>query len=306
MALVAESRRNCFWFGTENRLEWFPTPLRGADVSESNWESGGGLLNGGGYQLNSFGSHGNYIFEWPSSSSREVAQKMRSYASGTYGRGLIYFVDPLTHDTNLFSAMWADPSIGLGYEGASLVYGLDPVALPTSGWEQNDLPVRSAYYDLGGITAGWRDKQEAIFIPIPAGYTLHLGAIYAQSGSGGVLYRTQATNGALGAIQTLTPLTTTTASLVSSTENSSNAGVWVWVGKTASGAGTVTLTAMTARLTQDSRPNPGIGDGPWIGGQGHSGCRFIGRPTYIENTGISGGQVGFAASFREVGSWIYG
>lgn len=45
--------------------------------------------------------------------------------------------------------------------------------------------------------------------------------------------------------------------------------------------------------------------GPWVGGQGHSGCRFDGEPTYIEYTGVNGGQVGYAATFREVGSWEY-
>lgn len=47
-------------------------------------------------------------------------------------------------------------------------------------------------------------------------------------------------------------------------------------------------------------------EGTWIGGQGHSGCRFIGKPTYVNNTGVDGGQVSFAASFREVGLWVNG
>ena len=46
--------------------------------------------------------------------------------------------------------------------------------------------------------------------------------------------------------------------------------------------------------------------GPWIGGMGHSGCRFAGKPTYVGNTGVGGGQVSFAATFVGVGSWIHG
>lgn len=46
--------------------------------------------------------------------------------------------------------------------------------------------------------------------------------------------------------------------------------------------------------------------GPWIGGQGHSGCRFVGVPTYVSNSPYAGGRIGFAASFTEVGSWVYG
>ena len=41
----------------------------------------------------------------------------------------------------------------------------------------------------------------------------------------------------------------------------------------------------------------------WLGGQGNSGCRFVGSPTYIENTGVNGGQISYAASFKEVGDW---
>ena len=44
----------------------------------------------------------------------------------------------------------------------------------------------------------------------------------------------------------------------------------------------------------------------WIGGQGHSGCRFSGMPSYVNNGPIAGGRIGFAASFKEVGTWIRG
>lgn len=41
----------------------------------------------------------------------------------------------------------------------------------------------------------------------------------------------------------------------------------------------------------------------WLGGQGNSGCRFVGSPTYIENNGVNGGQISYAASFKEIGDW---
>lgn len=311
MAFIAEERRKKFWFGTENRAEFFPTPNRGADVSPTGWEAGGTLLNGGGYQLNSFGSHKNFIFEWPGSSAREVAQKMKSYADGTYGRGLIYFIDPLTWTTNMLPAQWADPSMALGYEGASLVYGVDPVSVPTSGWESNDLPVNSAYYNLGSIATGWRGKEEAVFIPIPSGHTLALGSFHSQTGTGRVYYREQATNGALGTIAELTPLANNASQVVNTSVSGANlAGVWLYVGKSAAGAGSVTLSGMSGRIIESAKiPSPQydlLQEGPWIGGQGHSGCRFIGKPTYVNNTGVDGGQVSFAASFREVGLWVNG
>lgn len=307
MVLIAQARRNNLFFGTLDKMDWFPTPLSGAEVSPSGWGADGTLLNGGGFALNSFGSHKRYIFEWPQSSSREVSQLMKSYADGTYGRGLIYFVDPLIYDTNTLPAMWADPSMGIGYEGSSLVYGLEASAIPTNGWAQNNLPVQSAYYDLQSVATGWRGTEHAVFLPIPEGYNLALGSFHSQSGAGEVFYREQATNGALGAISVLSGMSNSSSVVVDTVVPGSGIrGVWLYVGKSAPGAGSVTMTAMTARLFRSNRSISEVEAGPWIGGQGHSGCRFVGKPTYINNTGVDGGQVSFAASFVEVGSWLYG
>lgn len=49
-----------------------------------------------------------------------------------------------------------------------------------------------------------------------------------------------------------------------------------------------------------------LSSGPWIGGQGHSGCRFANTPSYVTNSGYAGGRIGFAASFTEVGDWVFG
>lgn len=308
MAVLAESKHFNLWFGTRERMEFLPTPKRGADVSPAGWGDGGSYLNGGGYQLASFGSHKNYSFEWSGASSRQVAQKMKSYSDGSYGRGLIYFVDPLIYDMNVFPAMWADPSIGTGLEGSSLVYGVDPVRVATPSSSANNLPVASANYNLATVAPGWRGYEEAVFLPIPDGYTLALGSIHTQTGTGRVFYRLQDLNGNLGTISPLTPIAPTASALVNtSIPHTAASGVWVYVGKTAAGAGAVTLSALTGRLFLTVGESISrISSGPWIGGQGHSGCRFNGKPTYLNNTGADGGQVGFAATFREVGSWMYG
>lgn len=254
MATIAQSRRNNLWFGTEEKMGWLPTPNRGAQTGGTGWSAEGTTLNGGGFQLNSFGSHRQYIFEWPSTSSAKMAQLMKSYADGSFGRGLIYFLDPLIYMTNVLPAMWADPSMGIGQEGASLVYGVEASRLPTSGHEANSLPVASAYYDLTGVAAGWRGKEDAVFIPIPDGYTLSLGSIHSQSGQGRVMYRTQARNGGLGTVSEVTPLPTSTSTLVNTFISGPDvAGAWLFVGKAGSGAGSVTLTAMTGRLIPSAK-----------------------------------------------------
>lgn len=308
---MAYSDRKRLWFGTASGgMNWFYTPLKGAEMNPEGWTTGGTLLNGGGYQQNSFGSHRTYTFEWPSSSSREAAALMKAYADGTYGRGLIYFIDPLIYDKNILPAQWADPSMVLDYEGASHVYGVNPTGSNTANWKTNRLPVRSVTYDLTNVTAGFRGQEDSVFIPIPQGYSLLLGAVYSSTGTGGVFMSPQSSTGTIGSAQKLTSVAATTSGtfLPDSIASTSAGGVWLWVGKSASGASTVSLTSLIARLVPTSDISLAVNAyrkiGPWEPGMGHSGCRFIGKPTYIANTGVNGGQVSFAASFREVGSYL--
>lgn len=151
MAVLAMNGRNKLWFGTLDRAEWLPTPNRGADVSPTGWADGGTFLNGGGYQRRSFGTHKTYNFEWPPSSALKTSAKMESYFNGSFGRGLIYLLDPLTWHVNVLPSCWAAPSQGVGVEGVSLLPGVEPIGVSTSSPGTNALPVRSAFYDLGAI-----------------------------------------------------------------------------------------------------------------------------------------------------------
>lgn len=292
------------WFGTMQRMQWVRTPNAGADMSPVSWGAGGTFLNGGGYQRNAWSSHREYTFEWPDSSSREAAALMQAYRNGTYGRGLIYFIDPLIYDQNILPARWADPSMAIGDEGSPLVYGVYPEGVITSGSGVNNLPVRSAYYNLNEIAPGYRSDHETVFIPIPEGYTLYLGSMHQTTGSGGVFVTSVSGAGNNGATAALTPVPNSASNIVPE-QFSGGAGVRIWVGKSAAGSASVTLTAMTARLFKTwVTPPPTFLSGPWTPGLGHSGCRFVGNPTYVANNGINGGRIGYAATFKEVGDWV--
>lgn len=332
---MAVNSRFCFWFGTESRMDWFATPLQGADSSPSAWGADGTLLNGGGWALNSWGSHKRYTYEWPASSSREVAQKMKSYRDGTYGRGLLYFLEPTIFTTNVLPAHWADPSMAIDNEAPSLVYGHEPTAVPTSGGALNGLPVNSAYYSVTSAPQTDPLPESSVFIPIPEGHTLFLGAFYSATGSAGVYATPVNSNGSYGAAVRLTELENSSTQIVNDPFSGIN-GVRLWAGRTSSSVSTLTLTAMAGRIIETSKlpaPDteglyPGVNvfpsetlfpgggasspkierfsRGPWIGGQGHSGCRFLGTPTYVTNSPIEGGRIGFAATFAEVGAWSLG
>lgn len=287
-----------FWFGTEKRMGWFPSPLQGADMSPEGWNANGTLLNGGGWSRASFLTHKTFTFEWKSTSALETAAKMKAYQSGTYGRGLIYFIDPMIYDKNVLPERWADPSILLGDEGRSLVYNVSPEEAPVSGGSPMDLPVSASYYDLTGVTSGYRGDKDSVFIPIPEGYVLHLGAFYSATDDGGI-FASPVYNGVVGSETKLTPLSTAGPTLLAD-EFVGASGVRLWLGKDGAD-GTVTVTAMIGRLYKVGAAV--VKTGKWVPGMGHSGCRFSGPPTMIRNTGIRGGTASFAATFREVGDW---
>lgn len=317
------------WFGTLERMTWFRTPRPGADSSPSGWEAGGTLLNGGGYQGNSWNSHKVYTYDWPESSSRQEAQMMKSYADGSYGRGLIYFVDPLIFDQNVLPARWADPSMALDWDGASHVAGIDPTSSLTTSGDGLGLPVQSANYNMLNTAVGWRGFEDAVYLPIPTGYTLVLGAFYSATGTGRVLVAPHRAGLTPGPTTTSLPqLANNTSPTTVGSTFSDIPGVWLWIGKTASGAATVRLSALRAKLVPSLPDGVGggygedeygmewyggvaegdsilIADETWMGGMGHSGTRFIGKPTYSPTSGVNGGQIGFAASFREVGDSVY-
>lgn len=320
---------------------WITCPLSGADSSPEAWGADGTLLNGGGYALNSWGSHKQYTYGWGASSSRQDAQFMKSLADGSYGRGLIHFIEPTLYDQNILPARIADPSMAVDDEGASMVYGFDPEGVATSGWETNLLPVTSAYYNLFGADVGYRGDADSVYVSIPEGYTLYIGAFYSETGSGGIFARPVNLNGTDGTDVKLT-MQANDAEQIVTDDFAGVRGVRIWLGKTASGVASVTATALIARLIPSNRittPEQAAIDpdslgygldaygqtnygsyqdyipagftaqyrrmikGPWVGGMGHSGCRFVGKPTFESNTGVNGGQVGYSATFREVGSW---
>lgn len=292
--------QDCMWFGTEERMGWIPAPRSGAAMNPEAWSVGGVLLSGGGYQSLSWGSHKTYTFEWSSASSVEAAQLMKSYKDGTYGRGLIYFIDPLLYEKNILPARLADPSMAVGDESASLVYDSSPTTIANVGNSTNDLPVAGASYDLTGVPTGIR-QGESTFIPIPEGYTLYLTAYYAFTGTGGIFATPQSGKNLLGSPVKLTANAANATAPVA-TPFTGISGVRVWLGRTSTASSTVSAYAMIGRLVKNGSPAP---TGKWIGGGGHSGARFSSIPTYVANSSVNGGQVGYAASFREVGSWSY-
>lgn len=284
--------RERMWFGTEERMGWIETPMTGADVSPTGFGTSATGLNGFGYVRNSWDSHKNYQFAWGESADLGLASKIHAYRNGTYGRGLLYFHDPMYYGTNILPRRVADPSMAINYEAAPLINGLWPRATPT-GANVNDLPLTTAVYD---VPAGYNAQAagDEVFIPIPEGFTLDVGAVWSASTGADLYFRTPAG---------VTALAKTAPGAPDLHPQSVSGQPWVRIGIRNTGGTVIALsvTAITARLVVPGEPS--ITTGPWMGGEGNSGCRFVGSPTLINYNGVMGGQVGLACTLTETGAW---
>lgn len=287
------------WFGTEHLMQWIETPQTGADSSPTGWSTDATMINGGGFAVNSWGSHKRYGYGWGDTASRELASLIHAYANGTYGRGLIYFLDPMYYETNVLPRHWADPSMALEDEAPPLIYDHQPTGSPVASGP-NMLPTMRTTYTPTEIGMS---RSDSLFIPVPEGHSLLLGAVYSATGSGGVFVATQTASGAVGVSQKLEELPPNDQRIVQGTVFTGIYGVRIWVGKTTGEPSTVTLRAMTARIFSPGASMADIESGPWMSGEGHSGCRFLGKPTLVNYTGVDGGQVGLGATLVETGAW---
>lgn len=286
-----------FYFGTEGRMRLMRAPNVGMDSSASGRTASGTTFNGSGYANQSVGTHRQYVLEWPPSSSLPEAAIMEGYRTHVYGDGLIYFHNPLTYPHNVLPSRVAAPAIACGLEGVSMIDQYTPSSVATSGASVNDLPANSAYYDLVDAAVGFQ-AEDSLFVPVPPGYIAYVGAFYQKTGTGVVAVVPVDLSGANGTSSTLTALSNSATNIVPDSF-SSVSGIRLWLGKTSSGASSVTVAAITVRLYPTGEtPNTA---GPWLPGMGHSGCRFVGDPTHITNGGMNGGMVSYAATLKEVG-----
>lgn len=297
-----------FWFGTEEYSKWVDTPLMGASVSPTGWAEGGSFLSGGGYQFDSSGSHRLHTFEWRESSSYEAAQEMSDFANGAYGSGPIHFVLPTIYEKNILPPQWAAPATA----DSAAVFARGAANSPPSSLPTLDIPGRmprmTRFIVLNDAPVGFRDG-EYLFIPIPEGFDLALGAFGVSAGGAGVFTSPLLDSGAQAPPTRLTMSgwdISTWSSVYDRVSGAGLRGVRLWVGVDNPSGSTrhVSLLAMTARLIPAGAPLASIADDPWTGGMGNSGCKFVGKPTMNLHTGFDGGRASFAATLREIGSWL--
>lgn len=306
------------WFGTTERAEWIPAPLSGADVSPQTRGESGSLVGGGGYVNQSAANHKMYQFSWNDASALQMAHKIRSYASGYYGRSRYLFVDPMTYHTNILPIQWSAPFLTVRGKGEypSLVRSRpqwEPIWQPGDELGIGAPLYRAEYQITSDYEPGPPPYRDRLIVAIPAGMKLRLGAAYTAEQANIGVYWGPYNGEVTTASNRLTPLAGTETNLLPTTVNGPGM-IAMWIGNPAGDLttriGTLSVHFIQARLepinAADSwkMPFPVVGnDRTFYPGQGHSGCRLDGMPTMTYTSAVGDGQAGFSMTMRETGSW---
>lgn len=299
------NNRENMWIGTRDeqtgasRMFWVETPHSGADVSHQGHSAEATLLNGGGYVRESWDSHKRFQFSWGESASPQLVGRIQALRNGSYGRGLIYFVDPMQYGLNVLPSRWADPSMAINYEAPGIAPNIDTTGVVATQTAL-DLPARSAQLSL---PANYNSNiiDGGILIPVPPGHRVSFGWNGERTNANsGVRVATSGISGIPNGL--VAPLPSNGSALTSLEGTAASTGGWVrlWIETNAS-VSLLTINAMTMRIFEPGVPvSTG---GPWTPGEGHSGCRFVGTPTVVNYNGVDGGRMGLSCTLKEVGAW---
>jgi hypothetical protein len=283
------------YFGTGDKQSWIKAPSSGMRANTQGWAVDNQLLNGRAFIKRSAASHRRFEASWVGSySSNEEAslQNILNYATGLYGDGPFYFVDPFAANQNVMPPHWAAPMLTIA-DWPSLAKGL--AASFATSTANNGFPMKYVSY----TTTDLYESANKLTLIIPTGYKLAFGwhgpATGSTTGVRIVPYLrssgladtavnpTKITAG--GTVRTNTTISGTTYSKVE-----------IFLATTT--ASTLNITAMMAQIIPTASS---VASGGFIAGKGTTGMEFLQTPT-IEymSSAINSGQIGMAATWVEV------
>lgn len=285
------------WFGTRGFETWVPTPAINPDYARSGYQSRADYLGGGAGMRASKNAHNIYTLSWGTTKTRDEARLITDFADGVYdlqdGINLIYWIDPMAADKNVFPQAWATPS--LGCEDAPVLvsdaYGFgrpEAVAMAANAFRY---PARAARY-----TQDADSKTLDLYIPIPPGFSLWVG-VHGDSNADEHLYA-QRVNGytTVGSAVDLPALGLTSQRVGTEFSSATSSGVVIGFNTVASPL-TFTLYGLCAQILPIGQ-TPVVGD--WISGQGNAGCQFDGKPGKTPYSAKLD-RVGLTAKLEETG-----
>lgn len=282
------------YFGTKNYMQWVADYKVDVDAGKGGWSARADFQNGGAWVRRSKAAAKEYTLSW-NMRPREDVQPILDYADGLYGDGYIYFTNPLWMDKNVLPAYWAQPYINY-YDGPVVVGGVRPV-LVNQNTSTNGYPVEAAVYTLTSTSV-----SPTIFIPIPTGYTAHVGAHGSvNSGAAGVRVTPEISAIASGTPVDLTLLPVSTTQRTNATfSGDTNLGITISLRSASSG--TLLLNGLIVQVLPNGQtPAPG----GFISGQGQSGMQFVEQPKVSEYSAAFG-LIGATAKLVETEAWSFG
>lgn len=272
------------YMGTRHRAAWVPAPAPGGNWGEIGFSTRQQYLNGGTYLRRSKAAHKEYELSW-NPTARADLRPITDMASGLWGDGLIYFLDPMAIDQNLLPQFMASPMLA-AYDGLPLLDD-DAPALLTTGVTSLDYPVKEAQYGVGNF-------RRTVYIPIPAGYSAWVG-VHSSYTTGGSLGVTPILfDGNVEDDVSIPKLDINDVVRVNTPFNGDTyRGIELYAQDNATYAGAMVQVFKNGI-------NPPTGD--FVSGQGNSGCEFAETPMLTAyNAPLD--RVGMTASLVEVGAW---
>lgn len=284
------------YFGNKKKQLWIKAPATGMSASHQGWAAETQLLNGKTFVKRSKASHRRFAPSWigPASTTdlSESLTTIKDFASGLYGDGPFYWLDPYAKETNVLPANWAAPMLA-ETDWPALSGTITPTFTELS--VANAYPIKYATYE----TTDNYTSDKKIVIIIPAGYKLAFGwhgpALGAATGVQILPYKRS--NGA--ADPAINPTKITAGSAVRTNTNISGTTYsYVEIYISTATASTLNITAMIAQVIPDS---DSVANGGFISGRGTTALEFAREPE-IEyySANINDGQIGMSVQWIEV------
>lgn len=308
---------NELWFGTLQRFQWVPMPSTGVRRVNVSTVEGGTLERGGGFASRTPGRHLEFEFNFDVKEAHGAAglDVFQEYATGVWDdyannvdgtnpNDLIYFVDPMVAEANLFAPHWAAPML-LERGWPAIGTRVSSAATAANSYRQ---PQRTVTFSVTTASATLPTEPSRRFIiPIPPGYTLRWGWSGASTGTGVVRAEAHHKTGGSTLVQNAAALSATGSTRLNQSINGDTYDyVTIGIARTSSATSTVAIASMMAVLHPNAE-TPAL-TGSHVRGGGFTGCVFSDDATpedyYLVYEAQDTHLKGLSFGLKEVGGWL--
>ncbi len=284
------------YFGNATKQGWIKAPLSGMKAGSQGWITETQLLSGRLHAKASNASHRRFEASWVGDMNdtdlEQSLSTIRDYASGLYGRGPFYFLDPFASNQNVMPEHWAAPMLtendwpAISDLTASYV---DSTVLT------NNYPIRYAEYDMPAAY----ESTKVLTLIIPQGYRLHFGwhGPAASPSSGVRILRYKRSDGLADVALDPTRINVGGSTRTNTVINGDTySRVEIFLASTA--GGTVQISAMIAQILPTALT---VESGGFVSGRGTTGLVFSQKPQIdYYSSAVNKGQIGMATGWLEV------